>query len=351
MCKISIIIPVYNLENHIRRCLDSIYIQNTRDIEVICIDDGSTDKSLNILQDYAQKYSNMHVINQENQGVSVARNAGLSFANGEYILFVDGDDYLECNSLQSLKENVNGESPDLVFFDYRIIATNNFIFSSRNVFNNENKMFYFNEQIESCCLNLNITNCMINKLFKKDFITNNNIKFLNGCKYGEDSLFIMSFLAFNPKIKTLNKILYNVIERTDSATRGISRKTFIDGFEDFLKYFDKLILILPLNPSLFAYTLDKVFSVIIYDSWRVAYFENYKKIYLNIIDDYIQRVSTYSKEIQNNLHGYKNIQKELNIAKYHLSWLYWKILFPIGKYCIVLPCRNIKSWLRSKNGK
>lgn len=90
--KVSIIVPVYNVENYLRKCLDSLINQTLKNIEIICINDGSTDNSLSILEEYASKDERIIVINQENAGVSSARNRGLEIATGEYIAFVDADD-------------------------------------------------------------------------------------------------------------------------------------------------------------------------------------------------------------------------------------------------------------------
>ena len=94
MPKISVIIPVYNVEKYLRECLDSLLNQTFKDIEIICVNDGSTDGSLNILNEYASKDSRFIIINQNNQGLSAARNNGLNVAKGDYVAFLDSDDYI-----------------------------------------------------------------------------------------------------------------------------------------------------------------------------------------------------------------------------------------------------------------
>lgn len=91
--KISIIIPVYNVEKYIEECLISVLNQTMKEIEIICINDGSTDNSLKILNNYKNKNENIRIVNQENSGLSNARNVGLSLAKGEYIFFLDSDDF------------------------------------------------------------------------------------------------------------------------------------------------------------------------------------------------------------------------------------------------------------------
>ena len=93
MIKVSVVIPVYNMETYIEECLDSIFSQTLKEIEVLCIDDGSTDRSYEILKKYREKYKNLIVFRQQNQGAGIARNKGIQCANGEYICFMDPDDY------------------------------------------------------------------------------------------------------------------------------------------------------------------------------------------------------------------------------------------------------------------
>ena len=108
--KVSVIIPVYNVEKYLRQCLDSVVNQTLKDIEIICIDDGSTDNSLNILKEYAQKDNRIKIISKKNGGLSSARNAGLKFATGEFVGFVDSDDYIERetyeNAVEPLREEI-----------------------------------------------------------------------------------------------------------------------------------------------------------------------------------------------------------------------------------------------------
>lgn len=108
--KISIIIPVYNVEPWLRECLDSVLAQTCGDWEAVCIDDGSTDRSDEILEQYAAKDNRIKVIHRPNGGLSAARNIGLDNAEGDYILFLDSDDWLETNTLQTISDTTNGEN-------------------------------------------------------------------------------------------------------------------------------------------------------------------------------------------------------------------------------------------------
>lgn len=113
MCKISVIIPVYNTEEYISQCLESLVNQTFKDIEIICVNDGSQDKSLEVLQDYAEKDDRIIVINQENSGVSVARNNGLKLAKGEFITFVDSDDWVDVDFIERLYDAITLKKCDI----------------------------------------------------------------------------------------------------------------------------------------------------------------------------------------------------------------------------------------------
>lgn len=116
--KFSIIVPVYNVEKYLSRCLDSLLSQNYDNYEIICVNDGSPDKSADVLQMYREKFDNVYVVNQQNQGLGGARNTGLKYASGDYIWFVDSDDWIEQDSLVLLNNYIikNG-SKDMILFD------------------------------------------------------------------------------------------------------------------------------------------------------------------------------------------------------------------------------------------
>ncbi len=118
--KVSIVVPVYNVERWLARCLDSCLSQTFGDVEVICVNDGSTDGSLRILEQYQKLDSRIRIVNKENGGLSSARNAGVAAAEGEYVLFVDSDDYISSNAVERLYDNATRNNSDLVIFDYVI---------------------------------------------------------------------------------------------------------------------------------------------------------------------------------------------------------------------------------------
>ena len=173
--RVSIIVPVYNGERYFTDCIQSILVQSFTDIEVIVINDGSTDSSLSLIKRYAQNDSRIVVINQKNKGVSAARSAGLSKAKGDYIMFVDADDYFAKNNAIELLMNfadVNG-NPDVVQF--RRVKDTRKQFLSVNTRN-----------LDSRILGRMIANEMINtlwdKLYKKSIIQANSCEFPIGIR-------------------------------------------------------------------------------------------------------------------------------------------------------------------------
>ena len=118
--KISVIIPVYNVESFLPQCLDSVVNQSYRDIEIICVEDCSTDSSMQILRDYAQNDNRIKIIqNTKNLGLGLARNVGLEYATGEYIHFLDSDDWIEAGSYELLADKLGRiQPPDMLFFRY-----------------------------------------------------------------------------------------------------------------------------------------------------------------------------------------------------------------------------------------
>ena len=123
--KVSIIVPVYNVEKYLRQCVDSIVNQSLKEIEIICINDGSTDNSLQILEGYAQRDKRIKIINKRNEGLSTARNTGMEYATGEYIGFVDSDDFINEKMYENLYKNAKSNKSDIVMCPAYVFDNNN----------------------------------------------------------------------------------------------------------------------------------------------------------------------------------------------------------------------------------
>lgn len=215
---VSIIIPVYNTEKYLRQCLDSVVNQTLKDIEIICVNDGSTDNSLNILKEYKEKDNRIKVFNIENHGVSYARNLGLNNVSGEYVVFIDSDDYVNDVFIEELYNNELETFSDLVF-------------SGRILKNKDDKII--SKWIPKKEISYNPINdyddftqwhTVVEKLFKYDIIKQNRLYFDETLCYGEDSLFLTQYLSYCYKITAVKKAMYTVVENKYSLSRNLKYK-------------------------------------------------------------------------------------------------------------------------------
>ena len=189
MPKVSIIVPVYNTEKYLARCIDSILAQTFTDFELILVNDGSKDNSGKICDEYAQKDSRIIVIHKENGGVSSARNKGLDIAQGEWISFVDSDDWISSNYLSDFSYDA-----DLMICGFEYIGAKAEINSPTNM-NPLNNAYAISQWFYINCNNIYITT-VAGSIFKRKIITNQTLYFDNKLKYGEDTDFMYRYLCF-----------------------------------------------------------------------------------------------------------------------------------------------------------
>ena len=209
--KVSVIIPVYNVEEYLRECLDSVVNQTLKEIEIICVDDGSTDSSLEILKEYAKKDSRITVITQQNLHAGVARNAGLAVARGEYLSFLDSDDWFELNMLEESYRKACEQNADIVIFNWTVVDE----IKNKRLLSTDGVPFFVKEKLRYD-INYNfaqeISNNLFfisnpapwNKLYKRDFILESSIRFQN-LTCCNDIGFNTSALALSKKINIINK--------------------------------------------------------------------------------------------------------------------------------------------------
>lgn len=219
---ISIIIPVYNVEKYIRRCLDSISNQDFTEWECILIDDGSNDNSGKTCDEYSKLDNRFKVIHQTNKGVSAARNAGLDSAKGEWITFVDSDDWVEDCYLSELFSNVNGAD---------FVICNNIIdeYKKKTVIKHFNVPQLKEELLGAFPTHNHFLGTPWNKLFRTSIIKNNNLLFPTNIKYNEDLLFTFQYCYYSSSFKSVNSNLYHYNHQNEtSTTNNIDLSTFSD---------------------------------------------------------------------------------------------------------------------------
>lgn len=237
--KLSIIIPVYNVEDYLCRCIDSVLNQDYEDYEVILVDDGSPDECPKICDSYAKKHNNIRVVHRENGGLSAARNSGIEVAKGEYVMFVDSDDYIEPNVLGGLMEQVERESLDVLRFNYqdvRLAADGqyevfqpnkapNFVDMIQDVVNGEP---YLDGRMGYAC-------------YAWQFVINRELTgtFMPGIHF-EDTEWLPRMMLRAKRVNSTTTIVYNYLVRQGSITKVQGdRKKILKNLEDRLLIIDK----------------------------------------------------------------------------------------------------------------
>lgn len=230
--EISVIVPIYNVENYLTKCLDSLITQSFSNIEIICVNDGSTDNSLQIIKNYKEKDSRIKIISQANNGVSSARNIGINEACGQYIFFVDPDDWIDNNTLYVLYHKAKKNNAEIVECD--IDEHRNFKFDKKSVkklklhkykFLTQLKiLFGFNYSPKDIKNNIfYIRANSINKLYLTSFIRENNIKFLNVGT--EDFYFCLECFLNAKKLCYIKKNFYHYVKRVGSYSNPTDNPT------------------------------------------------------------------------------------------------------------------------------
>lgn len=211
----SIIVPVYNAQAYLNNCIDSLINQKNVECryELVLVNDGSSDKSLEILSQYSKDYNNIVVVNQKNQGVAAARNAGIRNSSGRYVLFVDSDDWLEDNTISEMHRWSEHDNPDILMFNYSHIYKDG---------KREER-----EISEDCVKKVGRDRDALNymsyayiwdKAYKRSIIEQNNIYFEEDVHFGEDTIFLCQYLMHVDTVAMLKECLYNYRENDKGAS-------------------------------------------------------------------------------------------------------------------------------------
>lgn len=207
--KVTLIIPVYNAEKYIGTCLESILNQTYTNYEVLVVNDGSKDKSQEIINEYKKKYPDKIIaIEQQNKGVSITRNESIEKANGEYIMFVDNDDYLDSDYIETFVKAIEEENYDVVIGGFRRPDENGKIIKTVKL---ENKEWSKLMVVATWA-----------RIYRKDYLIQNNIQFLN-VNIGEDIFFTLKAMLVSKKIKIIDYVGYNWFFNTKSVSNTIHK--------------------------------------------------------------------------------------------------------------------------------
>lgn len=235
---ISVIIPVYNVEKYLRQCLDSVVNQTLKDIEILIINDGSTDNSQYIIKEYADKYSNIKVINKQNEGLYKARNTGLENATGKYIGFVDSDDYIKHDMYEKLYSKAEETNADIVSCNYCIFYEKKNKLKNIDFSKSIKLLKHSNNKLTGAEEILFDTPVSWNKIFKKHFLIKNNIAFDSNIRIADDAYFNRLCFFNAKKIFYIPDFLYIYRKFRENSIRN---KKNIKNFHDVFITSQKLI--------------------------------------------------------------------------------------------------------------
>lgn len=212
MAKVSVIVPVYNVERYIRKCLESLVNQTLYDMEIIVVNDGSTDLSKNIIEEYTSQYSNVKYYKKENGGLSDARNYGMKYATGEYIAFLDADDYIDAKTYEIMYEKAQKENSDIVECNFY------WVYGKRKKKDIGEKYDGKTEMMEKARV------VAWNKLYRRELIENLQIEFPKGLQY-EDVEFFYKLVPYIEKVSFVKEPLIYYIQRKKSLSNFQNEKT------------------------------------------------------------------------------------------------------------------------------
>lgn len=343
--KFSIIIPVYNSENSLKQCIDSILGQTYKNYEIIIINDGSEDNSINICNNYRNYDQRIKIYNQENRGVSYSRNKGIKKSKGEYLVFIDSDDYIEKDMLEILDKETKKDTPDILYFGIKFIDLQRKLLQikapSFNSLSLDKEYIYNDLKIKN-----EIFGFTWSKIIKRDIVIENNILYNENMELYEDLVFTCKVFKKVKTIKTIKKPLYNyVIGENDSE--NLSKKyrknmkelkseiiLFLVEFMDDMKFKDSIKLKIKLKN--YENFID----------YMIVNYLNEKKLKK---DD--KKISKFYKEIMNDniFKDFINIRKEYQKEIRNINQLFiYILLLSKSKYFLILFL-YLKKLKRNKN--
>lgn len=227
--KISVIVPCYNVEKYVGKCVESLVNQTLKGIEIILVNDGSTDNTLEILKQFEEKSKNIILLDKENAGVSIARNVALDKAKGEYIAFLDSDDWLEVDAFEKVYKKAKEGDYDLVAFDTNAVYPDYKQYISSNIKDNE----------KLSELMIDAYAVIWNKIYKRELI--DDIRFKEGMNFCEDVLFLYMIYSRVNKVGAISEPLHFYLQRVGSLTYTYDKKLYqlVDSLDNVVDFYKK----------------------------------------------------------------------------------------------------------------
>jgi len=262
---ISVIIPAYNVDKYIKKCMESVLLQTYSDLEIIVIDDGSTDDTAKLISSFTSD-ERVIILKQKNSGVTAARNNGINTATGELMTFVDSDDWLEPDMYEKLYTVMAESNADVAACDYNLVYDDHIETKYSNMHNEVVDIDPTNYFLKYCCCR-KPNNYIWTRLYRTDIVRGSGIRFEN-YKLGDDTLFNFKLLPYMKRAAHISSSLYNYLQRTNSnvytvAKRGNLATVYADTFESLVRHygqneFNVFLDVMPIH----AYT--RLRSVIFY---------------------------------------------------------------------------------------
>ncbi|MBQ6100231.1 MAG: glycosyltransferase [Methanobrevibacter sp.] len=292
MVKVSVVIPVYNVEEFLGECLDSITNQTLEDIEIICVNDGSKDKSLEILNEYASRDERITVIDQENGGHAVATNNGMKLAKGKYLFLMDSDDILDLNALEESYNVAEEKNVDFVIFQAinyymdtgKLIEAENY--SMNEIAAHVGDSVFDYRDVKDYVFDITVTPW--SKLYNREFIEKNSITFPEGLVF-DDNVFFYDVLFAADRITFLKKHLFKRRWYSASSTRSGARhfKDYIQICDLIWQVFIKYGVFWDFERELYHKKVSTVYYWYknINDEFKDIFFDEMKQDYLKIVED------------------------------------------------------------------
>lgn len=327
MVKISVVVPVYNVEDYLGECLDSIINQTFDDIEVICVNDGSSDRSLEILNEYAERDSRITVIDQENGGHAVATNRGMKLAKGKYLYLMDSDDILDIHAFEETYNLAEEKNVDFVLFQ----AINYYMDTGELVEKENYSMNEIADRVGDSVFNwkdirdlaFDVTVTPWSKLYNREFVEKNNCQFSEGLVF-DDNIFFWEVFFSAERITFLRKHLFKRRWHSKSSTMGGNVK-YIDSIEIFKllwKTFQRFGTFEEYKETLYNKRVRTGFwrLTAIRDEFKEMYYEKFKESMLEIkeeefFDDFYETIEEKTRKIYDTVLTYQTASEALLIVK------------------------------------
>lgn len=294
MKKVSVIVPVYNVYDYLGKCLDSLVNQTLKELEIVIVNDGTPDNSDELIKKYSKKYKNIKYFIKENGGLSDARNFGIEKATGEYIAFLDGDDYVEYDMYEKMYDKAKENDFDMVVCDLNYVYPQKIVRAYSNI-------SYDTNDIKKTMLN--IYPAAWNKIFKKDLFKN-NIRFKKGVWF-EDVEFIYRMLPYIKNIGVIDEPFCQYVQRSGSITNTINRKLYdyIDNFNGIIDFYKDNNLFLEYRNELEYCYVRYIYATFVKQAAKYN-----KEDYLEAVDKAIENVKKHFPNYRKNKYFYKNLK-------------------------------------------